>query len=105
MENSSLRCEQKGLRTSLLRLQRTVLSVTVKSSLDQAVGNMELDVHGNYHCLLGTGRLGGREFFISNTYPLHCHDQNDCIKACSCVNHFTISLLVQAKSQDSVRKL
>ena len=42
--------------------------------------------------------------FLSNTYSLHCHHQNDCIKVGSCVSHFNVSLIVWARSQDSVRK-
>ena len=50
------------------------------------------------------GEVGGREFFISDTYSLHCHHQNDCIKVGRCVSHFNVSLFVWAKSQDSVLK-
>ena len=42
--------------------------------------------------------------FISNTYALHCHHQNDCIKVGSCVSHFNVSLTVWAETQDSVHK-
>ena len=50
------------------------------------------------------GGAGGRDFFISNTYSLHCHHQIYYIKVGSCVRHFNVSLIVWAKSQDSVRK-
>ena len=50
----------------------------------------------------GGGRGSG--IFISNTYSLHCHHQNDCIKVGSCVSHFNLSLIVWAKSQDSEEK-
>ena len=39
---------------------------------------MGLCVQKNLEGLLGTGKLGGQEFFfISDTYSLHCHHQND----------------------------
>ena len=42
-------------------------------------GNMGLYVHRNHSGLLGTGKLGegGAGIFISNTYSLPCHHQND----------------------------
>ena len=40
-------------------------------------GNTVLYVHRNHQGLLGTGKLGGSGIFISNTYSLHCHHQND----------------------------
>ena len=43
-------------------------------------------------------------FLCPTTYSLHCHHQNDCIKAGSCVSQFKVSLMVWAKSQDSVQK-
>ena len=42
--------------------------------------------------------------FISNTYSIHGHHQNDCIKVGCCVSHFNVSFTVWAKSQDSVHK-
>ena len=50
------------------------------------------------------GRGGGSGFFISNTYSLHCHHQNDCMKVGSCVSHNNVPLLVWEKSQDSVQR-
>ena len=51
-----------------------------------------LYVHRNHEGLLGTGKLGSGEFFfISNTYSLHCHHQNDsALKAGSCMSHFNV---------------
>ena len=61
----------------------------------QLKGDMELN--------LGTWKLGeGGKNFISNTYLLHCHHQNDCIKVGICESHFDISFIVWAKSKDSV---
>ena len=55
--------------------------------------------------LIRDGEVGeGSGFFVSNTCSLHCHHQNDCIKVGSCVSHFNVSLIVWAKSQDSVHK-
>ena len=56
------------------------------------LGNMGLYVHRNHQGVLGTGKLGGSGFFISNTYSLHRHHQNDCRKEGSCVSHFNVSL-------------
>ena len=55
--------------------------------------------------LIGDGEVGGSGIYISNTYSLHCHHQNDfCIKVGSCVSHFNVALIVWAKSQNSVHK-
>ena len=54
--------------------------------------------------LIRDGEVGGSGIFISNTYSLHCHHQNDCIKEGSCVSHFNASLLVWAKTQEGVHK-
>ena len=55
--------------------------------------------------LIRDGEVGGSGIFISNTYSLHCHHQNDsAFRLGSCVSHFNVSLIVWAKSQDSVRK-
>ena len=54
--------------------------------------------------LIMDGEAVGSGIFISNIYSLHCHHQNDCIKVGSCVSHFNVSLIVWARSQDSVRK-
>ena len=52
----------------------------------------------------GWGSLGVRNF-ISNTDWLHCHHQIDsAFKVGSCVSHFNVTLIVWAKSQDSVHK-
>ena len=68
---------------------------------------MGLYVHRNHEDLLGTGKLGGGGVrnFISNTYLLHCHHQIDsALRWAGCVSHFNVSLIVWAKSQDSVHK-
>ena len=39
------------------------------------------------------GSLGAWNI-MSNTYSLHCHHQNDCIKMGSCVSHSNVSLIV-----------
>ena len=56
--------------------------------------------------LIRDGEVGGSGSFISNTYSLHCHHQNDSAFrwAASCVSHLNVSVIVWAKSQDSVRK-
>ena len=56
--------------------------------------------------LIRDGEVGRSGIFISNTYLLHCHHQNDSAlrRAASCVSHFNVSLIVWAKSQDSVHK-
>ena len=64
-------------------------------------GNFGLDVHRNHSGLLGTGRLGGFRNYISNTYSLHCHHQNDSALKWAIL---MFSLIVWAKSQDSVHK-
>ena len=46
----------------------------------------------------------GVKNFVSSTYSLHCHHQNDCIKGGSYMNHFNVSSIVWAKSQDTVHK-
>ena len=60
--------------------------------------NMGLYDHRNHSGLLGTGNL------ISSTYWLHCHHQNHCIQVGSGMRHFNVSLIMRAKSQDSVDK-
>ena len=51
------------------------------------------------------GEVGGSGIFMSNIHSLHCHHQNDsALKVGSCVSHFNVSLIVWAKSQDSVHK-
>ena len=36
---------------------------------------------------------------------LHCHHQNQfCVKMCSSISHFNVSLIVRTKSQDSIHK-
>ena len=56
--------------------------------------------------LIRDGEVGRSGIFISNTYSLHCHHQNDsaCIKVGSCVSLFNVSLIAWAKLQDSVHK-
>ena len=55
--------------------------------------------------LIRDGEVGGSGIFISNTYSLHRHHQNDsALKVGSCVSHFNVSLTVWAKSRDSVHK-
>ena len=56
--------------------------------------------------LIRDGEVGGSGSFISNTCSLHCHHQNDAAirYVGSCVSHFNASLIVWAKSQDSVHK-
>ena len=58
---------------------------------------MGLYVHRNYSGLLGTGKLGGREF-------LYLIPTRYCVKVGSCVSLFNVSLIVWAESQDSVHK-
>ena len=68
-------------------------------------GNFGLYVHRNRSGLLGTGRLGGVNNYISNTYSLHCHHQNDSASRWAVVWAILMfSLIVWAKSQDSVHK-
>ena len=67
---------------------------------------MGLCVHRNHEGLLETGKLGGREVCISNTYS-HATlspPERFCIKVGSCVSHFSVSIIVWAKSQDGVHK-
>ena len=45
--------------------------------LKETLGFMSTETIKAYYTILGTGMLGGQEFFISNTYSLHCHHQND----------------------------
>ena len=54
--------------------------------------------------LIRDGAVWVSGIYISNTYAPHSHHQNDCIKVGSCVSHFDVSLIVCAKSQDSVHK-
>ena len=68
-------------------------------------GNMGLYVHRNHSGVVGTGKWGCRKFGISNTCSLTLSPPEWlCIKVGSCVSHFNVSLIVWAKSQDSVRK-
>ena len=62
-----------------------------------------LNVHSNLLRLIRDGEGGGVRG-CPTTYSLHCHNQNDCIKAGSCVRHLNVYLTVWAKSQDSVHK-
>ena len=66
-------------------------------------GNFWLFLYRNHSGLLGTGKLGIRNF-IFNTYSLHFHHQNDSALRWAAVSHFNVSLIVCAKSQDSVYK-
>ena len=51
------------------------------------------------------GEVGGSGIFISNTYSLHCkHQNNSALRWAVCVSHFNVSLIVWAKSQDSVHE-
>ena len=54
----------------------------------------------------GGGVGWGVRNFITNTYSLLCHHQNDSALrwAVSCVSHFNVSLIVWTKSKDSVHK-
>ena len=62
--------------------------------------HMGINVHSNLLRLIRDGGWGGGRY--TTTYSLHCHHQNNCIKAGSCVRHFNVSLTVWAKSQVSV---
>ena len=67
---------------------------------------MGLCVHRNHEGLLETGKLGGREVCISNTYS-HATlspPERFCIKVGCCVSHFNVSLIVWAQSKDGVHK-
>ena len=79
-------------------------SAMVESFLQVEVeGNFWLFLYRNHSGLLGTGKLGIRNF-IFNTYSLHFHHQNDSALRWAAVSHFNVSLIVWAKSQDSVHK-
>ena len=54
--------------------------------------------------LIRDREVGGSGFFLSHTYSLHSSPEWFCIKLGSCVSHFDVSLIVWAKSQDSVHK-
>ena len=54
--------------------------------------------------LIRDGEVGGSGIFISSIYSLHCHHQNDSALRWEVVSHFKVSLIVWAKSQDSVLK-
>ena len=55
--------------------------------------------------LIRDGGKWGDGYICPTTYSLHSHHQNDsAFKAGSCVKHFNVSLIVWAKSQDSVQK-
>ena len=72
--------------------------------LRRRVGNSCLYVHRNHFGLLGTGKLGGQEFYIKHPLVTLSPPEWFCIKVGSCVSHFNVSLTVWAKSQDSVHK-
>ena len=61
---------QRGL-WSVSFIGITVFGVEIRLA---ATGNMGLYVHRN---LIRGGEVGGSGIFISNTYSLHCHHQND----------------------------
>ena len=63
---------------------------------------MGLNVHSNLLRLIGDGGKWGDGYLCPTTYSLHHHYQNDCIKAGSRVRHSKVSLIVWAKSQDSI---
>ena len=53
----------------------------------------------------GWGVGGGQEFIcLTPTRCTYCHHQNDSALRGSCVSHFNVSLIVWAKSQDTVHK-
>ena len=54
--------------------------------------------------LLGMGKLGGWEFLYLTPTRTPSPSELLCSKAGSCVSHFNVSLIVWAKSQDSVHK-
>ena len=70
----SVCCAHKGEASSVKSRKNSSSPYPVQEWKE---GNMGLYVHRNHEGLLGTGKLGGREFFVSNTYLLHCHNQND----------------------------
>ena len=53
------------------------MSMVSREGVAGEEGNVGLYVHRNHKGLLGTGKFGGSGIFISNTYSLHCHHQND----------------------------
>ena len=46
----------------------------------------------------------GNGYLCLTSYSLHCHHQNDCIKAGICVGHLNVSFIVWSKSQDNVHE-
>ena len=54
--------------------------------------------------LIRDGEVGGLEFYIEHLFVTLLPPEWFCIKAGSCVSHFNVSLIVWAKSQDSVHK-
>ena len=54
--------------------------------------------------LIRNGGFGGQEFYIYHLIATLSLPEWLCIKAGSCVTHFHVSLIVWAKSQDSVHK-
>ena len=67
-------------------------------------GNIGLYVHRNHYGLIGTGKLGSRESHILHLLVTLSPPERFCIKVGSYLSHFNVSLIVWAKSQDSVRK-
>ena len=65
---------------------------------------IRLNVHSNRLRLIRDVGKWGDGYLCHTTFSLHCHHQNDCIKAGSCVRHFNVSLIVWAKSQEGVHK-
>ena len=53
--------------------------------------------------LIRDGEVRGSGIFISNNYSLHCHHQNGSA-LCDGVSHFNVSLIMRAKSQESIHK-
>ena len=68
---------------------------------------MGLNVHSNLLRLIRAGGMWGDGYLCPKTYSLyslHCHHQIDCIKAGSCVRRYNVTLIMWAKSQDTVHK-
>ena len=68
---------------------------------------MGLNVHSNLLRLIRAGGMWGDGYLCPKTYSLyslHCHHQIDCIKAGSCVRRYNVTLIMGAKSQDTVHK-
>ena len=55
----------------------SLLVVNSSRHFSQKEGNMGLDVHRKPLRLIRDGEVGGSGIYISNTYSLHCHHQND----------------------------